>query len=251
MLLERGWGCHRLWPGIKKRLRTEKTPTTKRHTTCISLKAKYFLKRNLGSTVLNLLIWFPCPDGQAEDFSLWFSPQGYFPPDRLIVCAVSPLCLAPLLWRRCFDDSQRLRQNLPSIKVCTQHTCTHSHTPTIFSTPATSCLLQRARCLLVPSSGRLPIQLRASGETCSSGSRDAAGAEVRRRAVGRGEELKVVEKLWTQETVSLNCLAMELFPRQSFSGGRVHTLEVSEYNSNELPESDFSPSRVVCVNANS
>lgn len=164
---------------------------SKRHT---RLTEKY-QKMPLGSTVWNLLIWFPNPDGQAEDFTLWFSLQGYFPPDRLIVCAVSPLCLVPLLWRRCFDDSQRLRQILQSIKICTQHTCTHTSPPppppppTLFSTQTTSCLLWRARCLLVSSSSPLPIQLRAAGETCSSGSRHAAGAEVRRRAVGRGEEL--------------------------------------------------------------
>lgn len=48
-----------------------------------------------------------------------------------------------------------------------------------------------------------------------------------------------MEKLETQETVSLNCLAEELFPRRNFSGSCVHTLEVSVCNSDELPESDF------------
>lgn len=91
-------GEHTPVGGVRRISVARKQKTNKAH---VSLEKATF--RNVDSVESFNVI---SADGRIN-FTLWFSRQGSFPPDRQIVCAVSPLCLLC-----CFHDSQRQRENL-------------------------------------------------------------------------------------------------------------------------------------------
>lgn len=142
-----------------------------------------FLTNTKMSTLVNTLTWLPDTDG-------WFSLQGHFPYDKLIVRTVPPLCLAPLLWRLPTANKKPAEHK----NMHTKHRHAHLPPSPIDLKPALTGQVSSPLLLQFSS-----IQLRAAGETCSSGSRHAAGAV---RQWLEGEEFK-------ENSVITNCLVVE------------------------------------------